>query len=120
MLARYPDTTVILAHALWHDWRELVYVSAQRQASRRGGGHALEHVYADISGLMPFYADSPNRDEIVWQLRTFGIDHVLFGSDYPLFTPEETLRAMDRYPFTDAERETILVRNAASVFGAAR
>lgn len=78
---RYPELTLVIAH-LGHPWGEDAMVLVRKHP----------HVYADISALAP----RP------WQLYNFlvmacewGIlPKLLFGSDYPIVTPDETLRAL--------------------------
>lgn len=56
-------------------------------------------------------------------LRKWGIDHVLFGSDYFRLdyeeTPRDTLRTLARYPFTQAEINTILSNDGSDWLGLA-
>lgn len=59
---------------------------------------------------------SPARPEVIWQLRQFGIDHLFFGSDFPLYTPEETLHALAEYGFMPDELKKICSENAARVW----
>ena len=41
----------------------------------------------------------------------------MFGSDYPLRTTRSAYDALMKLPFTDAEREQILLKTAADLFG---
>ena len=47
----------------------------------------------------------------------YGVDRVLFGSDFPMWTPKEELERFMQIPLTEEERETILWKNAASLLG---
>lgn len=49
--------------------------------------------------------------------QTFGIDHILFGSDYPYETLKESMDFLDCRPMTVEERERLFYRNAEQVFG---
>ena len=76
-------------------------------------GYNPETSFVDISACLAFFADAPlsQRELIVWRLRKWGIDHVLFGSDYFVFfgeTPQQTLDILTQYPFTQQELDTIL------------
>lgn len=82
-----------------------------------GSGYDLETSFVDISACLEFFKDAPRsqRELIVWRLRQWGIEHVLFGSDYFVFDdgptaadPESALETLTRYPFTQAELDTIL------------
>jgi aminocarboxymuconate-semialdehyde decarboxylase len=71
-----------------------------------------------------FYADTAlfgAYDATVCGLKFFGVDHTLFASDAP-FDPEkgpmyirETIAIVDRLEISDADRERIYWRNAASL-----
>lgn len=50
--------------------------------------------------------------------RFFGVDHVLYGTDFPSMTPDElpqTIASVNRLPLSDAEKEQIFFRNALSL-----
>jgi hypothetical protein len=72
-------------------------------------------VYVDISAAAPLYADSPYADQFIWVLRKVGTDRILFGSDFPLYTPAEALDAVRALGFTDEEQAQILHDNAAAL-----
>lgn len=81
---------------------------------------SLDNLHTDISACLKFYRDAPKaqREMIVWRLRQWGIERVLFGSDYlsvaPVETPKEALETLDRYPFTRKEIRTILDNDASA------
>jgi predicted TIM-barrel fold metal-dependent hydrolase len=50
----------------------------------------------------------------MWHLRRFGMDRVLFGSDYPVKSSSEALEAMG---FTPKEQNQILQNNELKVYG---
>ena len=79
-------------------------------------------MYVDVSACLTFHSDAPlaQRELMVWQLRKWGIDHVLFGSDYFIYdgaTPKEALAILSKYPFTQAELDTILANDGAEWLG---
>jgi len=47
----------------------------------------------------------------------FGIDHMLFGSDFPYEITEETMTFLDNRPLTVEERECLFYKNAEKFFG---
>ncbi len=51
----------------------------------------------DLSAIAVLYQDSPEKETLIWYLRKLGMDHVLFGSDFPVFTSEKTLAAIRQY-----------------------
>jgi predicted TIM-barrel fold metal-dependent hydrolase len=62
-------------------------------------------------------ADSPIKDEFVWTLRNVGVDHLLFGSDYPQYGLAKNLAAFDKLGLTDDEKARIRFANARKLFG---
>ena len=46
----------------------------------------------------------------------YGVDRVLFGTDYPLWTPEQEIERFMQIDLTDEQREDILYNNAAKLF----
>ena len=77
-----------------------------------------ENFYLDVSACLKFYKDAPlaKRELIVWRLKTWGLERVLFGSDYmmvaPVETPKEALETLTKYPFTQEEIDIILSNDA--------
>lgn len=47
------------------------------------------------------YVDSPYREQFVWVLRQVGMEQILFGSDYPFYTPSEAIAAVERLGLTN-------------------
>ena len=45
-------------------------------------------------------------------IRSYGVEHVLFGTDYPMWEPSEELDRFFRLPLTEEEQELILHKNA--------
>lgn len=106
------DTTLILAHAHGPDFASLlVYDILSKYPWWKG------KVYVDISAAAPMFADSPYAEQFVWVLRKVGVDRLLFGSDYPLYTPTEALAAVRSLGFTDDEQASVMHDNAASLLG---
>ncbi len=72
----------------------------------------------DLSAHLDLYKDAPfsKRELIVWRLRKWGLERVLFGSDYlwiaPVETPKEALETLSKYPFTQEEIDLITGNNA--------
>jgi uncharacterized protein len=107
-----PDTTLILAHAHGPHFADLLVYDflAKYPWWRRS-------VYVDISATAAQLAGGPYAEQFVWVLRKVGTDRVLFGSDYPLFSPAESVEAVRSLGFTDAEQAQILHDNAATLLG---
>ena len=100
--ADFPDLTIISAHPGW-PWQD-----EQLALARHKG-----NVYLDMSGWAPRYFPA----QLVQYADSLLQDRVLFGSDWPLITPERWLAEFDELAFKDEVRHKILLGNAKTLFG---
>ena len=98
----FPDMPIILAHPSfpWQD--EAISVCLHKP-----------QVYIDLSGWSPKYF-SP---VLVQYANTLLKKKMLFGSDYPLITPDRWMKDFAEAPFKDEVRPLILKENAVRLFG---
>ncbi len=101
----FPDMPIIMAHPSfpWQD--EAISICLHKP-----------QVYIDLSGWSPKYF-SPT---LIQYANTRLKDKVLFGSDYPLLTPDRWLADFEKIGIRDEVRPLILKENAARLFGARR
>lgn len=81
-------------------------VAGQRPAQVEGGRPVRDY----LQGL---YYDSITANPAFWDcaVRTVGLDHIVFGTDYPFGRPDGVARGIERIknlPISDAEKEAIL------------
>jgi hypothetical protein len=93
----FPDLTIIIAHPSF-PWQDEALAVA---------GHK-PNVYIDLSGWSPKYFPP----QLVRYANSLLQDKVLFGSDYPLITPQRWLRDFDALDIKPAVRPKILKDNA--------
>lgn len=108
-----PKTKFIFAHLGGMNFRFWNILKAARTAEGLFG----ENIYFDISAIVAIVADSPIEDEFVWTIRNVGVEHVLLGSDYPQYSLEQNLVALDKLPLTEDEKVKIRYQNAGVLFG---
>jgi uncharacterized protein len=108
-----PKTKFIFAHMGALSFRFWNILALARTAENL----FAENIYFDLSGTAVLAADSPIEDEFVWTLRNVGVEHVLFGSDYPQISVAKTLGALERLGLTAAEQKAIRYENARKLFG---
>jgi uncharacterized protein len=98
----FPDLPIIIAHPSfpWQD--EALSVCLHKP-----------QVYIDLSGWSPKYFP-PN---LIQYANTQLKHKVLFGSDYPVLTPDRWLRDFAALPIKDEVRPLILKENAMRLFG---
>ncbi|MGH7906089.1 MAG: amidohydrolase family protein [Candidatus Binataceae bacterium] len=95
--ADFPNLTIIGAHPSW-PWQEEMLSMALHKAN----------VYMDLSGWSPKYF-SPS---LVQYSSTLLQDKVLFGSDFPVISPERWLKDFEAVNFRDEVRPKIMIENA--------
>jgi predicted TIM-barrel fold metal-dependent hydrolase len=98
----FPDLQIVLAHPSfpWQD--EAISVALHKR-----------QVYIDLSGWSPKYFPP----QLVQYANTLLKDRVLFGSDYPMITPDRWLADFEEAPFRDEVRPLVLKENAARLLG---
>lgn len=83
------------------------------QAAHFGGYSCWDQVMDTLGGL-GLYTDTSSSffelddDTALRLIRFFGADHVMFGSDYPMWNAADELRRFRALPLTDQERRLIL------------
>lgn len=107
----YPQAKFILGHGLFEGFRNLVLMDAARKEAPEIG----KNLFLEVSGLAPFYAESPDAASLLWHLRKFGMDRVLFGSDFPIFTFQETLSSLVELGLTPEEIEQVTITNFKAI-----
>ena len=100
--ATFPDLTIIMAHPSfpWQD--EALAVATHKQ-----------NVFIDLSGWSPKYFPP----QLVRYANSLLQDKVLFGSDFPLITPDRWLADFAELDLKPAVRPKILKENAVRVLG---
>ncbi|EIV92845.1 4-hydroxyphenyl-beta-ketoacyl-CoA hydrolase [Frankia sp. QA3] len=102
--ATFPDLTIVMAHPSF-PWQDEALAVATHKAN----------VYIDLSGWSPKYFPP----QLVRYANSLLQDKVMFGSDYPLITPDRWLADFAEIDIKDHIRPKILKENAVRVFGLA-
>lgn len=108
-----PGTKFIFAHLGGMNFRFWNILKAARTAEGLFG----DNIYFDVSATAFIVAGSPIEDEFVWTMRNVGIDHLIIGSDFPQYSLQQNLDALDRLKLTPQEKQKIRYDNAAKLFG---
>jgi len=100
--ADFPELKIVLAHPSfpWQD--EAIAVCLHK-----------DNVWIDLSGWSPKYFPPQLVQYANTQLR----HKVLFGSDFPLITPDRWLADFEQAPFKDEVRPLVLKENAIALLG---
>jgi len=87
-----------------------------------GGWSVWDEASEKLSGYPNFYVDTSSSlyelsaEKAVQIIRRYGTDRVLFGSDYPVFSPDIELERFIKLPLTDEEKRAILSENAIKLY----
>ena len=108
-LEEFPDLVVNLAH-LGHGYEEDVIDLCGR----------FPNLYADMSSRLHEIGDPDEEltaDSLVEFIRACGVEHIMFGTNYPLNDPVLYAEVMRTLPLTDDERELVSSGNAKRLLG---
>lgn len=106
ILEQYPDLTVIVSHMGAYQWAQLLPTRA----------------YVDISAILPDYVRTYGIDKAKQILRSFGVDRLIFATDYPdsrSLQPDEIYNSyfdiLNQMDFTIEEAEKIAYGNISEI-----
>jgi uncharacterized protein len=102
--ADFPDMTIIIAHPSWPWQDEALSVCLHKP-----------NVYIDLSGWSPKYFPP----QLIHYANTQLKHKMLFGTDYPLLTPERWMKDYDAAGFRPEVRDGIMKNNAIKALGLA-
>ena len=100
--ADFPELQIVLAHPSFPWTDEAISICLHKA-----------NVWIDLSGWSPKYFPPQLVQYANTQLR----EKVLFGSDFPLITPDRWLADFEQAPFRDEVRPLILKENAVRLLG---
>jgi predicted TIM-barrel fold metal-dependent hydrolase len=100
--ADFPELDIILAHPSF-PWQDEALAIAVHKPN----------VYIDLSGWSPKYFP----ENLIRYTNTQLKRKMLFGSDYPLITPDRWLADFEKLPIKDEVRPLVLKENAARLLG---
>ena len=96
----FPNLTVIAAHLggyqMWDD--SIKYLVGK-------------NIYLDTSSTLAIL----DKEKVTNIIRGHGVEKILFGTDYPMWSHEEELERFYKLDLTDDERELILWKNASKL-----
>lgn len=98
----FPDNPIIIAHPSW-PWQDEALSVAMHKPN----------VYIDLSGWSPKYFPK----QLIQYANTLLKDRMLFGTDFPLITPERWMKDFEEAGFKDEVKPLILKQNAIRMLG---
>jgi predicted TIM-barrel fold metal-dependent hydrolase len=98
----FPDIEIVIAHPSW-PWQDEALSLALHKPN----------VWIDLSGWSPKYFPP----QLVQYANTLLSDRMLFGSDYPLITPDRWMADFEEAGFKEDVKPLILKQNAMRLLG---
>jgi predicted TIM-barrel fold metal-dependent hydrolase len=103
LLEKYPALTFIGAHyGGWSIWEDAVKVYK-----------GIPNFYVDCSSSLPYLS----KESALAITREYGADHVMFGTDFPMWGPKSEIETVLSLGLTDDELTQIFSLTAEKVFG---
>ena len=98
----FPDMQIVIAHPSW-PWQDESLSLAMHKPN----------IWIDLSGWSPKYFPP----QLVQYANTLLKDRILFGSDFPLITPDRWMADFEEAGFKDSVKPMILKANAMRLLG---
>lgn len=98
----FPDCPIIIAHPSW-PWQDEALSVAMHKPN----------VYIDLSGWSPKYFPK----QLVQYANTLLKKRILFGTDFPLITPERWMKDFEEAGFREEVKPLIMKENAIRMLG---
>ncbi len=120
IIASHPTVPLTFAHCTNDADRSEIDVWIEGMAQ---GLFNVDNMYVDTSSCLEHFKDAPDsvKEHMVWRLREWGIERVLYASDYMRLsypeTPAEALETISSFPFTQEELDIILTNDGSAWLG---
>ncbi len=111
LMDRYPGLKVVLSHT----GGALPYQSGRMD--KNGGRARLPKPPSTYLRRMFTDTVSPHAMGMKYAIDYYGIDHVMYGTDYPCWDPATALRLIDEIGLSESEREKLFYSNAQRILG---
>lgn len=102
LIEAFPKTRWILGHLFGRDFEVLKSIKHR-------------NFYVEVSVTPIMLRTHQDRKTLMETIRAVGIGKFIFGSDWPVFHPTETLKALKSLPLTNEEIEAITFKNASQL-----
>jgi aminocarboxymuconate-semialdehyde decarboxylase len=111
IMERYPNLKVVMSHT----GGALPYQSGRMDKNSKDANLPLP----PSTYLKRMYTDtvSPHKEGMKFAIEYYGVDHIMYGSDYPCWDPATALKLLHEVGLSDADCEKILNSNARSILG---
>jgi aminocarboxymuconate-semialdehyde decarboxylase len=110
LMERHPDLKIFMSHT----GGALPYQAGRMDKNGKKANLPLP----PSEYLRRMYTDtvSPHSLGMKFAVEFYGVDHVIYGSDYPCWTPADALRFFGEIGLSEADQRKILYENARRLF----
>jgi predicted TIM-barrel fold metal-dependent hydrolase len=119
LVKNFPKLQIILGHmgvGPGPDWKELTGPYYQEVLALAKKGYPNLHLDSSECVSDAMGGNGLSDELMVDLIKAIGPDHVLFGSDYPVYDPAIVIKKILSYPFTDQEKRLMLGENCIRLF----
>jgi len=111
IMERHPDLKLVMSHT----GGTLPYQSGRMDKN----GKKAKLPKEPSTYLKRMYSDtvSPHSAGMKFAIEYYGIDHVMYGSDYPCWMPADALRLLEEVGLSEADQRKIFYDNARRILG---
>jgi aminocarboxymuconate-semialdehyde decarboxylase len=111
IMERHPTLKVVMSHT----GGALPYQSGR--IDKNGARVGLPHPPSTYIRRMFTDTVSPHSLGMKFAIEYYGIDNVMYGTDYPCWQPAETLRLLDELQLSGADKQKLFYDNARRILG---
>jgi aminocarboxymuconate-semialdehyde decarboxylase len=111
LMERHPNLKIVMSHT----GGALPYQSGR--IDKNGKNAKLPRVPSTYIRRMYTDTVSPHSMGIKFAIDYYGIDHIMYGSDYPCWDPATALALIEEIGLPESDLEKILYSNAERFFG---
>jgi aminocarboxymuconate-semialdehyde decarboxylase len=111
LMERYPNLKVVMSHT----GGALPYQSGRMD--KNGVRVGLPHLPSTYIKRMFTDTVSPHSLGIGFAIDYYGMDNVMYGTDFPCWQPSEALRLIDSLDLSEADRQKLFYDNAKRILG---
>lgn len=111
IMERYPRLKIVMSHT----GGALPYQAGRMDKNSGKAGLPLP----PSTYLKRMYTDtvSPHSMGVRFAIEFYGVDHVMYGSDYPCWMPEAAMKVLDEAGISAEDQQKILSGNARRILG---
>jgi aminocarboxymuconate-semialdehyde decarboxylase len=111
MMERHPKLKVVLSHT----GGALPYQAGRMDKNTKAAN--LPHPVSTYMKRMFTDTVSPHSAGMKFAIDYYGIDNVMYGTDYPCWDPATCLRLLDELKLSDADKQKLFYSNARRILG---